>query len=272
MNNRFVIIGGTVVVLVVLWITLFRAKTPSPAAQPPVKQINVSDLYKRANNFQKTGDYVKARVLYQEILKQYPDYDNIMNVQKDLEELNMNIIFSTTSVPGKTVTHKVVSGDTLGEIAKRYGTTVELIKKRNNLKSDVIRVGQKLYVWTGQFNIFVDKSQNVLILKDGNEIVKVYLVSTGENMSTPVGTFKIVSKLIDPVWFNRGVIVPPESPENVLGTRWLGFDIPGYGIHGTVEPETIGQHVTAGCVRMRNSEVEELYSLIPMGTEVVIVD
>ncbi len=118
----------------------------------------------------------------------------------------------------------------------------------------------------------MDKSQNILILKDNNEVVRVYSVSTGANNSTPVGKFKITSKLVDPVWFNRGAVVPPESPENVLGSRWLGFDLPGYGIHGTVEPETIGKQVTAGCVRMRNEDVEELYSLVTIGSEVEIVD
>ena len=49
-------------------------------------------------------------------------------------------------------------------------------------------------------------------------------------------------------------------------------DFPGYGIHGTVEPESIGKQVTAGCVRMRNEEVEQLYMLIPTGTQVKIVD
>jgi lipoprotein-anchoring transpeptidase ErfK/SrfK len=121
--------------------------------------------------------------------------------------------------------------------------------------------------------VFVDKSQNILILKDGADVVKVYNVSTGANNSSPVGEFTITSKLKDPVWFNKGIVVPPESPANVLGTRWLGFEeAPGYGIHGTVEPDKIGQQVTAGCVRMRNEEVEELYSILPMGTKVTIVD
>jgi len=115
-------------------------------------------------------------------------------------------------------------------------------------------------------------TENILMLKTGEKVVKVYNVSTGANNSTPVGEFTITTKLTDPVWFNRGVVVPPESPENVLGSRWLGFDLPGYGIHGTVEPETIGKQVTAGCVRMRNEEVEELYSIIPFGTKVVITN
>ena len=183
----------------------------------------------------------------------------------------MNIIFSNRPVPEST-THEVQTGDTIGKLVSQYGTTADLIRISNNLRGDTIRVGQKLRIWQGKFSVYVDKSQNVLFLKSGEEIIKVYHVSTGTDNSTPVGKFKIVSKLVNPVWFNKGIVVPPDSPQNVLGSRWMGFDLPGYGIHGTIDPQTIGQQVTAGCVRMRNEEVEELYSLLPLGTEVIIVD
>jgi lipoprotein-anchoring transpeptidase ErfK/SrfK len=39
-----------------------------------------------------------------------------------------------------------------------------------------------------------------------------------------------------------------------------------------MSPETIGQQITQGCVRMKNAEVEELYTILPLGTEVTIVD
>ena len=52
----------------------------------------------------------------------------------------------------------------------------------------------------------------------------------------------------------------------------MGFDMEGYGIHGTIHPDQIGQPVSAGCVRMLNTDVEELYDLIPEGTKVSIVD
>ncbi|MCX5714227.1 MAG: L,D-transpeptidase [Candidatus Omnitrophica bacterium] len=64
----------------------------------------------------------------------------------------------------------------------------------------------------------------------------------------------------------------PGSADNLLGTRWLGIDLPGYGIHGTVDPSSLGKQVTQGCVRMANSDAEELYSIVPTGTEVTIVD
>ncbi len=52
----------------------------------------------------------------------------------------------------------------------------------------------------------------------------------------------------------------------------MGFEDPhaDYGIHGTTQPETVGTQSSAGCVRMRNEEVEELFTFLPRGTRVVI--
>ena len=271
MDRRYLIGGGVIVFLMLVLVLFSKGRGPHSAGKSS-SSASVRELHHKAQELVKDNELAKAREVYQEIVTNHPDAEDIDGIQKESENLNLNIIFSNTIIDGKTVTHEVGVGDSIGKIAKQYGTTSDLIKRSNNLKSDVIRVGQKIRIWTGKFNIFVDKSQNKLILKDGDMVLKVYDVSTGANNSTPVGKFKITSKLVDPVWFNRGVVVPPESPANVLGSRWMGFDIPGYGIHGTVQPDTIGQQVTAGCVRMRKEEVEELYTIVPLGTEVVIVD
>ena len=125
---------------------------------------------------------------------------------------------------------------------------------------------------TAKFSVVVDKSQNILLLKQNDDVIKTYKVATGLNNCTPVGTFKITTKLVDPVWYKTGAAVPPGSPENILGTRWMGLSKEGYGIHGTTDPSSLGKQATAGCVRMLNSEVEELYGILPEGTEVTIVD
>ncbi len=292
-KKRTLIISVVLLTSVFVWIALSKEKvtTPQVALKTPVKAQTKSPikttakisspaqddktaqmLFDQAQKLKDDRQLLKAKELYQKITNDYSGFEKIDQVQAELENVNMQIILSNLPVPSKTVLHTIETGDSLGKLALKYGTTVDLIKRNNNLKSDVIRLGQKLRIWTGKFNIFVDKSQNVLLLKDGSEVIKSYHVSTGENNSTPVGQFKITSRLIDPVWYNKGVVVSPESPENVLGTRWMGFDIPGYGIHGTIEPDKIGQQVTAGCVRMRNQEVEELYSIVPMGTMVSITD
>ena len=185
----------------------------------------------------------------------------------------VEIIFSDVPTPSQTIIYEVHPRETLSKLARTFHTTVDLIKKRNHLDSDVIRSGQKLSIWTGRFHIVIHKSDNTLTLKIDDQIIKVYPVSTGkESTATPIGEFTIKDRLVDPVWFHRGIVVPPGTPKNFLGTRWLGFNIPKYGIHGTVEPELIGKSVSGGCVRMRNVDVEELYILIPEGTKVLIED
>ena len=280
MNKKWLIAGIGLIVVAAVSVTFFKGKksrTVSVDGQAESTKSSASavknpkKLYEMAVSLEKNHEILKAQEFYQELISNFPDYPRIEEVQQKLEQLNLDIITSNSQSP-KTFLYEVQMGDTLGKLAKKYGTTVELIKKKNNLTSDVIRVGQKLYVWTGSLNIFVDKSQHILILKDGDQVLKVYTVSTGANNITPVGAFKITSKLVDPVWFKAGAVIPPESPQNVLGSRWMGFDLAGYGIHGTIEPDKMGQQVTAGCVRMRNEDVEQLFDLVPVGTSVTIID
>lgn len=272
MKREFWIAGIVGILLIVAALTIGARKDKFFLnKENRTSSLSTQAMYEMALSLEEKNEVVKAKEMYQQLLTNYPDFKEIANVQKRLEDLNMKIIFSGLQ-SSQTTLYEVQRGDTLGKIAKKFNTTVDLVKKSNGLTSDTIRVGEKLRIWQGIFSILVDKSQNSLILKSDNEVIRVYTVSTGTNNITPVGTFKIVNKLIDPVWFKSGAILPPESPKNILGSRWLGFDIPGYGIHGTTEPDKIGQQITAGCVRMRNQDVEELYILLPYGTQVTIVD
>ncbi len=244
-------------------------KVDGKAVKAPVTPAD--ETYKQAQALQAEGKTLEAKAAYEKLTEEHPDLKNIEQVQKELYDLNMKVIFSEIQTP-QTIIHEVKAGDTLGKICKQYNVTMDMVKLSNGMKNEVVRLGQKLRIWTGKFNVYVNKAHNTLMLKSGEDVIKVYSVSTGANSSTPVGIFKITTKLENPVWFKAGAVIPPESPENVLGTRWMGFDKEGYGIHGTVAPDKIGQQVTAGCIRMRNEEVEELYRVLPRGTEVTIVD
>ena len=186
-------------------------------------------------------------------------------------EKRWKALFSKEVDPG-SVSYTVKPGDSLYVLARKNQTTVDLIKKINGLKSDNIYPGMKLKIHTAPFSIQIDKVRNTLVLYSQDKPVKKYSVATGKDNSTPVGKFKITDKLVNPTWFKTGAILPPGSPENGLGTRWMGFDKPSYGIHGTIEPETIGTQASEGCIRMRNEDVEELYSIVPSGTVVIVQD
>jgi lipoprotein-anchoring transpeptidase ErfK/SrfK len=221
--------------------------------------------------YEKQGKLVDARDSYKKAFESYPDADIVKDAKPKIEELNMKILFSPYA-DSISKEYTVQAGDSLAKISKVFGTTVELLRRSNNISGNTIRLGQRLKVITVKFSVVVDKSQNLLMLKQNDGIIKTYKVSTGTNNCTPVGTFRITTKLVNPVWYKDGKAIPPTSPENILGTRWMGFDKEGYGIHGTTDPGSLGKQATAGCIRMRNSEVEELYDILPEGTEVTIVD
>jgi len=275
MSKRFLfILVGLIGLGVLIFFSVSKSSKKNPSPKPLAKSFTIapaSGLVNKAKQFEAQGQFQEAKNEYKKLMSEFPNSSNIANWQKTMEEINIRLLFSSVITP-KSTQYEVQSGDMLIKIAKQFKTTPELIMKSNNLTSDKIMPGRKLKVWTAPFSILVDKSQNTLILKTDEEILKTYVVATGANNSTPVGTFKIVNKLMNPTWFKAGAVVPAGSPENILGSRWLGFELAGYGIHGTTDPSSLGKQVTQGCVRMANSEVEELYIIVPAGTEVTIVD
>ena len=278
MNKKVLIILAAIAALGIVFLALARrgdrqaSKTTAAPAKIRGPVFNSPrGLLARAKDLEAKGHLWGAKLAYQQLILSFANSAEVDNWQKKSEELGMRLLFSPVATP-KSVVYEIKPGDTLTKIAKKFKTTSELIMRSNNLPSDMIVPGEKIKVWAAPFSILVDKSQNTLILKSQEEILKTYIVSTGINNSTPVGIYKISSKLVNPTWFKAGAVVPAGSADNLLGTRWLGFDLRGYVIHGTTDPQSLGKQVTQGCVRMANSDAEELYAIVPIGTEVTIVD
>lgn len=228
----------------------------------------------RAELLEREGDAAGAARSAQKVVDEYPGSGAVSRAQEKVWGLNIKLLFSRMLTPG-TEEYVVREGDSLEAIARRFGTTVELLKEMNKgtIKGDSIKPHDRLKVCTEKFSLLVDKSANTLTLKAGERVVKVYAVGTGKEGSTPVGEFKITNKMVEPEWFKPGGgVIPYGDPKNLLGTRWMGIDSPGYGIHGTWEPETVGTQASAGCIRLLNADVEELFKIVPMGTKVKIVD
>ena len=121
--------------------------------------------------------------------------------------------------------------------------------------------------------VTVSKATNELRLTDNGKLFKRYHVGTGEYSKTPVGDFKIIIRLVNPPWWRAdGRTIPFGDPENILGTHWLGLNVTGYGIHGTWDTNSIGKQATAGCIRLLNDDVAELYTILPVGSPVGIHD
>ena len=116
--------------------------------------------------------------------------------------------------------------------------------------------------------IVVSIPDRKLALLDSGRIVKIYQTAVGSPQSpSPTGSFKIVRRVVNPVWSSNGKVVGP-GRSNPVGTRWIGLSIKGYGIHGTNVPSSIGKNASHGCIRMRNRDVEELYTMVALGDQV----
>lgn len=219
--------------------------------------------------FETKNDYEKAKYYYTCFLNDFPSAENISDIKISRGNVNVREMLSPV-ITDDSIEYVVQPGDSLFAIARNFNTTIELIKKVNNLKSDIIKTGQKIKIIVAKFSISVDKSRNELVLEKNGEEFKVYSVSTGKDNSTPAGKFIIEEKMVKPVWYKVGVVVSPDSAEYELGARWMGLSADGYGIHGTSDESTIGSQITQGCVRMRNDDVIELFDIVPSGTEVRI--
>jgi lipoprotein-anchoring transpeptidase ErfK/SrfK len=119
--------------------------------------------------------------------------------------------------------------------------------------------------------IVVSLEDRKLALVEDGQVRKVYKVAVGKpSTPSPMGTFTIERRVLNPVYQHDGKTVQP-GPGNPVGTRWIGLNIRGYGIHGTNEPKSIGKAASHGCIRMAKADLEELYELVAVGDTVELV-
>jgi lipoprotein-anchoring transpeptidase ErfK/SrfK len=137
--------------------------------------------------------------------------------------------------------------------------------------------------WSGSERpgtIVIDTSQRFLFLIEPGGKARRYGVGVGRDGFEWTGTKTITRKAEWPDWrppaemLKRRPDLPTfmeGGPDNPLGARALYLGSSLYRIHGSNEPETIGQAVSSGCFRMRNEDVTDLYARVRVGTVVKVV-
>jgi lipoprotein-anchoring transpeptidase ErfK/SrfK len=118
--------------------------------------------------------------------------------------------------------------------------------------------------------ILVSLPDRKLALTEDGEVKKVYPVAIGKATTpSPSGSFQVVNRVTNPAYYHKGQVIDP-GPANPVGTRWIGLNQKGYGIHGTNEPRSIGKAASHGCIRMAKNDLEELFELVRPGDVVEI--
>ena len=128
--------------------------------------------------------------------------------------------------------------------------------------------------------IVIDTAHTFHYLTLGNGTAMRYGIGVGRSGFTWSGTETISRKTEWPDWIPPAEMIARQpylprwvggGPGNPLGARALYLGNTAYRIHGTNAPQSIGKHVSSGCIRLRNEDVIDLYNRVGVGTKVVVL-
>jgi lipoprotein-anchoring transpeptidase ErfK/SrfK len=126
--------------------------------------------------------------------------------------------------------------------------------------------------------VVVHRGSNVMYVYKGTTLWRTFGVATGQAIyPTPLGNWHVVDMQRNPWWrppdspWAQGLKPIPPGPGNPLGTRWMGLDAAGVGMHGTPDDASIGYSASHGCIRMHIPDAEWLFNQVKIGTPVFVV-
>lgn len=246
-------------------------------------------LFTDAENALAANEPLVARLLLNRILQDpRTSQADQRGARARLQSINEELVFSPRIVDGDPLVERYVikPGDSLSKIATAQQLNVDwrFIQRINRISDPRrIRVGQTIKLVRGPFEAVIDKSDFRLDLyavvgsegsAESRLFIRSFNVGLGKHDATPVGSWIVRknSKLINPHWVNpqTGESYSPDNPANPIGEHWIGLEgtdentmaLQGYGIHGTIEPNSIGKEASMGCVRLLADDVALLYELL----------
>lgn len=257
-------------------------------ARADVQNVDFREFVNQGSDLARKGDWNRSELNYLKAVESpFPEqrvlaYEGLaglyskLKLSKKVESIKKKLKYEKDFIeklvptdPSFYINYTARKGDTYASIAAREGVSLEWLKRANQNKTLI--EGKTILLPFLRYSIYVNKKNLTMEWRRGDEILKIYPVAIGKKeTATPEGEFTIVSKVKNPVWYYLKVQIPPDSPKNMLGPRWLGLNVKGYGIHGTRNSRSIGNAVSHGCVRMLNRDVQELFEWIPVGTQVTI--
>lgn len=244
------------------------SETKRPAeAEESAKGQSPKEQLAEAEELLATGETLKAHRLLSRL---YWDHKEFRPKLQEIVESTADAIFFQPK-PHYVEPYVIEKGDRLEAVAKKYQLSWEYVAKLNRTEPRRIQIGQKLKVMKGPFGAVVDLRDYSLTVHLQGYYVKQYKVGIGKENSSPIGKFAVLEKLVDPQYTDSqtGKVIEGGDPANPLGKRWIDIG-DHYGIHGTIDPSSIGKSESRGCIRMNDEDIIEVYNFLVKGSEVVI--
>ncbi|MCA8910516.1 MAG: L,D-transpeptidase family protein [Planctomycetes bacterium] len=167
----------------------------------------------------------------------------------------------------------VKRNDSYDKIASRHHISTNLLYDLNSRPrgATMLHLNDNLKVPKGDPQLVIRKRDFTCSLYFGKFMVRQYIIAHGRNNNTPVGMTSIASMTIDPEKSAQG----PNDPRGEMKLRWIGLaeyadHRTGFGLHGTQYPDSIPGMTSAGCIRMHDDNVIELYDIVRIGNKVEI--
>ena len=216
--------------------------------------------------------------------------------EKEIER-NRFTVARGEDVIGRLAIVRIEKGDTLPDIARHFGLGSNAISAANpGVDVWVPDAGERVILPLSF--ILPDAPRRGIVVnlaamrlfqyrEDGTSLsVTTYPIGVGTSeRPTPTGAMHVARKAVRPTWYvpasiakdhrEKGDILPaavPPGPENPLGEYALYLSKPGYLIHGTNKPASIGLTATNGCLRLYPENVKMLFDDTPVKTPVLIVN
>lgn len=266
-----------------------KAEPPPPATSRPAVVIDSAQArqaYQQGVEARQRDELLEARTLLNRALRgNLPDHD-AESAREALRELGAKTIFSKAIIRDDPLVEDYVVkwGDSLGKIARNHDVSEDMLAEVNQLPNkNFIRQGQRMKVLRGPFHATISKSKHLMHIHLQDTYVETFRVALGTNGGTPTGVWEVKDQLVNPSWVDprTGQRWHADDPKNPIGEYWIGLEGIegdavgqfGYGIHGTIEPEKIGQNVSMGCVRLAADDIARVFRmLVPDKSRVTIVD
>lgn len=196
---------------------------------------------------------------------------------------------------GKAERSQLGHATVLERIAERYRANPRLLQRLNpEVDWDALVAGMVVTVPAVEQALVLRPAALLVIRLEARELEAVdaegrvvahFPVSIARKAEKrPVGDLRIMVVVRDPNYtfdpelfsespeakeIGRKLLIPP-GPNNPVGRAWIGLDWPGYGIHGTPDPEKIGRTESLGCFRLANWDALTLLDLVRVGMTVVV--